>query len=134
MSSVFDQVRSLNLPAGKFAIFGSGPIVARGLRDTVDVDVIVTDDVFDELAKDPSWVKVQMRDHHDALKKEGLEIYHTWAPGAWDIDELIKSAEMIDGLPFVQLDAVVEWKTLRDEGKDKGDLELIEKWRAGQKA
>lgn len=127
--TIFDQVRGLSLPAGSFAIFGSGPLVVRGIRDSEDADVIVTEDVFKELAKDPLWDSIELRDHYTSLKKKGLEIYHTWAPGAWDVDELIKTAEMIDGMPFVRLDSVVEWKKLRGDDKDVIDLALIEEYR-----
>lgn len=129
MSVSFDHVRQLNLPAGQFAVFGSGPLVVRGMRDSDDIDLIVTEELFKQLAQDENWDKVELRDHHQSLRKGDLEIFHTWAPGAWDVADLIRNAEMIDGLPFVRLDAVVEWKQLRNEVKDREDLALIEEYR-----
>lgn len=129
MSVSFDHVRQLNLPKGQFAVFGSGPLVVRGMRDSDDIDLIVTEDVFKQLLKDESWDKVELRDHHQSLRKGDLEIFYTWAPGAWDVAELIKTAETIDGLPFVRLESVVEWKQLRNDVKDQEDLKLIEHYR-----
>ena len=39
-----DEVKRLNLPKDKFAIFGSGPIAIRGLREARDIDLIVKKD------------------------------------------------------------------------------------------
>lgn len=124
-----EHVKSLDLLPGQFAVFGSGPMVVRGMRDSDDADVIVSDELFEKLALDPMWTSVELRDHHTSIRRGDVEIFHTWAPGAWDVADLIKNAEMIDGLPFVRLEAVVEWKQLRNEVKDREDLKLIEEYR-----
>ena len=41
-----DELKQLNLPQGKFAIFGSGPLGARNLKECRDLDVIATEDIF----------------------------------------------------------------------------------------
>ena len=39
--SLFDLLRSLDLPAGDYAVFGSGPLIVRGLIEAGnDLDVI----------------------------------------------------------------------------------------------
>ena len=119
------QVQALGFPQGSYAVFGSGPLAVRGIRAAADIDIIVTEALFGELAKDLSWQKRQLRDHHPALQRESVEVFCTWAPGSWDIDDLIAHAESIGGVPFVQLAAVIEWKQLRDSDKDKEDLVLI---------
>ncbi|HUO50057.1 MAG TPA: hypothetical protein VMU25_00580 [Candidatus Paceibacterota bacterium] len=127
--SFVDDVKKLNLPAGAYAVFGSGPMVVRGIRESRDIDIVVTPQLFDELGKNPAWAKDQIRDHHPVLRKGNVEIFKTWAPDSWDIEGLIRDAEMFDGVPFVKLDAVIEWKTLRNEQKDKEDIALIESYR-----
>lgn len=121
-----EQVKALGLPTDSYAVFGSGPLAVRGIRESKDIDIIVTEALFAELAKDPSWMKTELHDHHACLQKEGIEVFSTWAPGAWDVDQLIKDAEAIDGVPFVRLASVIEWKQLRNSDKDKEDLSLIE--------
>lgn len=127
--NIVEEVQKLNLPAGKYAVFGSGPLVVRGIRDSRDIAIVVTGELFDELGKDPAWTKDQIRDHHPVLRKDNVEIFKTWAPDSWDVEGLIKGAELIDGIPFVKLDEVIDWKTLRNELKDKEDLVLIENYR-----
>ncbi len=39
---LFDRLRTLSLPEGSFAVFGSGPLAIRGLIDEIgDLDIIV---------------------------------------------------------------------------------------------
>lgn len=124
--TIAEQVKTLGLPVGSFAVFGSGPMIVRGMRESGDIDIIVTEVLFKEIEKDPTWVAHEMRDHHPGLKRGMFEIFYTWAPGAWDVEQLIREAELFDGVPFVRLESVIEWKQLRDSDKDREDLGLIE--------
>ena len=49
-----------------------------------------------------------------------------WAIGEFDVDELIDTAEMIDGLPFVRLEHVVTYKRILGRAKDVEHLEALE--------
>ncbi len=49
-----------------------------------------------------------------------------WGIGEFDIDELIESADLIDGLPFVQLKYVIEYKSIRKAEKDLHHLRLLQ--------
>ena len=39
----------MDLPDGKYAIFGSGPMAVRGIKPTDDLDVIVVDNLYQKL-------------------------------------------------------------------------------------
>ena len=54
-----------------------------------------------------------------------IEIFNKWVPGEWNENELIDSAEMIDGVPFVPLEKVIIWKRRMNREKDRIDLKLI---------
>jgi len=55
-----------------------------------------------------------------------IEIFHDGKPYFDDSDILVLTAEIINDLPFVQLEYVIEWKTARGLEKDKVDLKLID--------
>lgn len=46
--------------------------------------------------------------------------------------DLIDTAEVIDGVPFTNLDEVILWKTAMGREKDLNDLELIANYRNKQ--
>ncbi len=51
MIKYLDELEKLNLPKGKFSIFGSGPLAIRGLRENKDLDILVTHNLWYKLAK-----------------------------------------------------------------------------------
>jgi len=41
LNSLFNRIKGLNLPVGDYAIFGSGPLIVRGIiRGSNDLDII----------------------------------------------------------------------------------------------
>ena len=127
MQELFKKLKELNLQKGKYAVFGSGPMGIRRLREIGDLDVIVTKDYFNELRNEEGW-ELKKEEFCDYLEKNGVELYCEWGPGDWDINKLIQEAEIIDDLPFVKLEEVLKWKKLKGRDKDAKDIELIENY------
>jgi hypothetical protein len=50
-----------------------------------------------------------------------------WHEG-WGVEKMIKEADIIDGLPFVKLEYLIEWKKFFRREKDLKDIELIEEF------
>lgn len=95
----------------------------RGLREIDDVDLIVTKSQWDALASEH---QVLPHEHGiDRLQIGDVEVLSGWYPDVGPVGELIANAEMIDGLPFVRLGKVVEWKTKYGRPKDVEDLQRI---------
>ncbi|MEU5017108.1 hypothetical protein AB0G60_06730 [Streptomyces angustmyceticus] len=56
----------------------------------------------------------------------GIEVFDRWLPGTVDADELIDGAELIQGIPFCPLSAVLAWKRRSDREKDQADIKAIQ--------
>lgn len=127
MNDLLEQLKQLNLPQGSFAIFGSGPMIVRGLRkEAGDLDVLVRKDVWDQLAE-----KYGLADEKKGQIVVGdIDIFWNWQPWLNNESELIETAEIIDGWPYVRLEYVLEWKKKFGREKDKQDIELINKYLA----
>lgn len=123
MLPFIEQLKALNLPQGSYAIFGSGPLAVRGIRDAKDLDIVVRKDVWDELAE-----KYPKNEKGNGLQIGDIEAFDSWSPWFEDPNMLIDTAEIIDGLPFVRLEHVVSWKKAMGREKDLNDLQLIEKF------
>jgi hypothetical protein len=121
---LFDRLRALDLTPGEYAVFGSGPIAVRGLIDKVrDLDVIVRGETWQQV-KDLGVVVMQEDDETVDLGN-GLTFGRSWGYGVFDIEKLIDDAEIIEGLPFVQLDAVIEFKKIAGRPKDREHLSRL---------
>jgi hypothetical protein len=128
----FDLVRSLDLPQGHYAIFGSGPLIVRG--------IVGAGNDLDLLSRGPAWTKARDAGTTVNLSEFDVEVVSLfddvvtvgtrWAIGEFDTDELIDTAERIDGLPFVRLEHVVRYKRLARRPKDLEHLRLLEAARA----
>ncbi|MCL1876811.1 HD domain-containing protein [Candidatus Saccharibacteria bacterium] len=130
-------VKSLNLPKGEYAIFGSALLEVYGLRDSGDIDFIVTKKLFDELKKTEDWEEFRYSNGDLALKYRGankdidVAFYDCQAmPGCDEkgIRAMIKRAENIGGAMFVSLDDILTWKKNFVREKDLVDVKLIEKF------
>jgi len=126
-NDLFQKVKDLKLPIGKYALFGSAPMGIIGLRDCHDIDIIVTEDLWNEY-KEKNW-KIKTMPHGSQYLINGeIELWKDWKPGHWDIKQLIQEAEIINGLPFVKLEKILEWKKLSSREKDLKDVEVIEEF------
>jgi len=124
---LFQKVKELKLPMGKYALFGSAPLGIRGLKDCRDADVIVTEDLWNEY-KEKGWEEETSAGGSCCLRMGEIELWKDWGPGRWDIKKLIEEAEIIDGLPFVRLEDVIAWKKEYTREKDLKDIKMIEKF------
>ena len=121
---LFDRLRDLGLPQGEYAIFGSGPLAIRGLIDRVgDLDILVSDVAWG-IVRGLGAI-IMYGDDETVDLGNGLTFGRSWAYGEPDIGRLIEAAEIIEGLPFVALEAVVEFKKIAGRSKDIEHLELL---------
>ena len=104
-----DHLKSLNLPAEQFAIFGSGPMVIKGMHENNDIDVIVKNELWDALKKTHKPI-LKNNKKTEYIEIGEIEIFPNWKPWFDDVDELIDTADIIDGIRFVKLEHVLTWK------------------------
>ena len=128
MNALLQSVGELGLPAGEFAIFGSGPLLVRGVIDAVnDIDIICRSAAWDHAKQFGKQVYLDDYDVEIISIDDGrITLGRSWAYGDFDVGELIGTAEIIDGLPFVRLEYVVAYKRIANRQKDNEHLEALE--------
>ena len=124
---IIEDIKKLNLPTGKYSVVGGSAMAGRGIRETGDIDLILTEDLYEELKKG-GWAEKEKRpgyfhiykDEAEATKNfnhiEGLNL---------KVEDVIKNSEIIDGVPFMSLDDLVKLKQTMGREKDLRDIELI---------
>ena len=114
---------------GDYAVFGSGPLIIRGIIEaTNDLDVISRGEAWNQACEIGD--QVHLADHAVEVMSffgGAITVGTSWAYGEFDIDWLIDTAEVIDGLPFVRLKHVVRYKEIAARPKDLNHLRLLEK-------
>ncbi|CCB89426.1 GNAT family N-acetyltransferase [Simkania negevensis] len=128
----FLALKQLDLPVDQYAITASGPLGIRNLRDINDIDIIVTQGLWDTLAArygvtdTGSIKKITLLDGVIEAFQEGSFYTAPMDANAPTIDERISKAEIIDGLPFDSLDRILYYKRKLGREKDLRDIFLIE--------
>jgi len=126
-NSLFEIFRKLGLPQQDYAIFGSGPLSIRG--------VIPASNDLDILCRGKFWGEVKQMGKPEYLPDYDVTIVNladgaigfgtSWGIGDVNVDELIDTAELIDGLLFARLEYVVRYKTIRNSEQDKQHLKSL---------
>jgi len=131
--NVIEEVRKLNLPLGKYVVVGSGIMAAKGLKETHDIDIMVTPDIFQKF-RDEGWEVVPWTyDDHKGqvfLRRGIFELYLDVNCGNFwpTTEELINRAEIIDGIPFASLSDTVSFKKAYGREKHLRDVVAIENY------
>lgn len=123
----------LGLDRREFVIFGSGPLLAHGLRQSVsDLDIV---------ACGKAWLAVSQHGVPATGSISGapmvlfwgelIQFSQGWIPskdkdwGIRDTVDLIDRAEIFQGLPFAQLTDVLAYKQNLNRPKDRPDIRVL---------
>jgi hypothetical protein len=120
-------VNRLYLDRHDFVIFGSGPLLAHGLRSDIhDLDIV---------ARGPAWRHVSRYGCPGTGSVNGapmavfwnglIQFSQEWISAEWDADDLIDRAETIQGWPFAGLADVLAYKQRLLRPKDHPDIALL---------
>jgi hypothetical protein len=110
-----------------FVIFGSGPLLAHGLRRRInDLDVVARGQAWRTFCDHGVAGIAAINRAPLSLFWDGLiQVSEGWISEDWDADGLIDRAEIIQGLPFARLADVLGYKQVLQRPKDRIDIELL---------
>jgi hypothetical protein len=129
---IIKQVKALHLPAGSYIVFGSCPLAAVGIRESNDIDLLVTEDVLEEL-KGRGWRQIDKGGANDKPYVHGVfEAHSNWNFSSYrpTLRHLLQTANRINGVPFASLEEVRKWKLSSGRPKDYTDIKLIDSYLA----
>jgi hypothetical protein len=126
---LLEQLNNLNLPKDKYVVVGSGSMAAHGIREANDFDILVTFDLWEEFEKDNPVVmsgKTQNILFGDLQILGNGSMYRI--PEIASIEEMISTADIIEGHPFLKLELVKKFKKNEGREKDLKDIDLIDEY------
>jgi hypothetical protein len=121
-------VFELDLDPRDFVIFGSGPLLARGLRPGIhDLDIVARGPVWQRVTEHGCPGTGSINGAPMALFWDGLiQFSQGWISADWDADALIDRAEIIQGWPFASLADVLAYKQVLLRPKDYPDIAVLQ--------
>ena len=126
----FENVKKLNLPNDHFVVVGSGALSVREIRDSKDIDVIVTELLWSQMIKKYK-VGVNSFGVENLELDDDIEILNPAQSifGNSEIiplEEIFKKADVFDGIRFINLDHLKKFKKELGREKDLKDIDLID--------
>ncbi|MBD3251542.1 hypothetical protein GF380_03765 [Candidatus Uhrbacteria bacterium] len=125
---LFRALRDLHLPAKDYVVFGSGPLWIRGIRPSGDLDLLARGAAWDRL------LEIGQVEDGDGCSKcirlanGKIEVYNQWCTASCNVDDVIRHADVIEGIPFAKLQDVLCWKSEMKRDKDVEDIAMIEEY------
>lgn len=134
-----ERVKDLGLDVGQFVVIGSGILDAYGIRHADDIDLVVTDELFRDLASRKS-LELAVRHGEEVvsgdISGEQVEAWRNWVTpdmqSVADLGYLLQYITEVDGVRLMSLEYVEAWKKSAGRDKDLRDLELIAAYRKEQ--
>jgi hypothetical protein len=111
----------MNIPKEDFVIYGSAPLVLRGLKEkNNDLDVLVKDSLWNKLA---AQYKENVKG--DYIDVDGVSFANCKNDFFGNIDNTLNKVDIIDGYRIMNLQETIKWKEKTGVEKHINDAKRI---------
>lgn len=120
--NIFQKINKLDIPKDEYVVVGGGVLVALGLLEwDEDIDMTVSERLFTQL-KNEDW-KTEYFGDKEVLKKDIYDVGIGF--GNWSLEDLQQDAIIINGISFISLEKILEWKRQMDRPKDQQHIKIV---------
>lgn len=124
-----EYIERLHLAQSDYVVIGGSVMELFGIRDTNDVDLVVSQEVYDDLQQ-KGWKEFVHDDGKRLLTKHGYRIMLQWM--GRDLGALQANATVKDGIVLMSLDDLIECKVQLGRKKDLQDVAALRSYIAKQ--
>ena len=130
---IIAKVNEQNFPEGSYIIFGSCPMAILGIRESNDIDMLVSEELHKEL-KEKGWKKIIKSPKDHPLTFDVFEAHDHWNFSSYNptLEELLSRAIEVKGVMFASIEDVKKWKASSGRDKDFIDIDLIDSYLKGK--
>jgi hypothetical protein len=120
------ELHALALPPDHFVVVGGAVLALHGLRETEDIDLVVSGTLFAELHA-RGWRAKTRPNGKPGLKHGLIEAYLDVNCASYErsTDSLLMHAENVNGVPAIDLHTLANFKAGYARVKDLNDLALL---------
>lgn len=121
--NITEKVKELGLKSNEFVIVAGSAMATHGLKETKDIDLVISPEVYKRL-KAEGWEEKFHDSRTSVLLRDMYDAGTTW--NGMNLEKLLESADLIDGVPIANLQVVLEWKRKMNREKDQKDIAILE--------
>jgi len=130
---IIEKIKKLDFPQGQYIIVGSGPMVVRAIKESNDIDIVVSVKLFEKCKQD-GWEQLPWT-YPDKLwqiflRRGYIELYLDVNCKECNptLKELLQRSDTIQGCSFASLEDVIKFKRAYDKPKHLEDIQRIEEY------
>lgn len=124
LSDLLEELDVLGLEPNQYVITSSGCLAVHNLREANDLDIVISDDLWKKFAQQ---FGVTQKDNDQNIQIGNLELFNSKSLlGSFvPFETQLKTAEVIQGHNYLNLELLVQLKQLLGREKDIQDIKLI---------
>ncbi len=126
--TIIERVKALGLPLDEIVVIGSGLLDALHLRESNDIDLVVSEALFIKLQSTSGYTLSYLHGEQ-RLEKGDVEIWRTWGAREDETYEMLQSEGVeVDGVRFCSPQIIIRHKQERQTPKDVRDTRLLREY------
>lgn len=122
-ASAHEMIKDLKIASDSYVVVGGAVLDMMHLRDTHNVDLVVSREAYDHFAHKKHWREVTLAGGKRILVREQYNLLKSWMGSS--LATLQRDMQTIDGIPTVSTDRLIAAKRKLARRKDLADLELL---------
>lgn len=119
-----ERVLALKFPADQAIVVGGGVMEMLNLRDTTNIDIVVSDSLFATYKAEPGWSEYTLATGKVILTHDGINLMRSWISRSYS--SLKKSAQMHHGVQFISVKDLILCKQHLGRQKDLSDIQMLQ--------
>lgn len=124
--SAIEMIHRLALKRGSYVVIGGAVLEVLNLRETNDVDIVVSDEVYAHYRDVKKWAEYVQDNGKKVLSHDGYNIMHTWMGNT--VKHLLHQSFEVKDVAFMSLEELIEAKRHLGRKKDLDDILLLENY------
>lgn len=124
--SAIEMVHRLGLKRGSYVVIGGAVLEILNLRETSDVDLVVSDEVYAQYRDDKKWAEYVQDNGKKVLSHDGYNLMHTWMGN--NLKHLLHQSFEVEKIAFMSINELIEAKRHLGRKKDLEDIMLLEEY------
>ena len=125
------RLNELDVAVSDVVVVGSGILDVLGIRASRDLDVLVSEAKFREIAA-RGHRPFKYQDGELGLEIDDVEIMDSWFGETFE-EVAARAVQLDGGVKFMPLEEVRAWKIQKNRPKDQADVRLIDAYLAANK-
>jgi sulfate permease, SulP family len=123
--STVEMAQRLKLPSTEYVVIGGGVLDALGIRETNDVDLVVSSKIYKQF-RQKGWKEYIQDDGKKIISHNGYQLMQTYVGRS--LKDLKKNSFKHQGVPFMSLEDLTICKQKIGRKKDLDDIVQIEQY------